>query len=193
MKRVRLDDMTTDDLDDLYARLEAAEALAERLSYADPHIRRALEQLPERCRYHGERLDPDHYSWGREACCDTGTPSLLRRRALAALDQLTAPPPDTGPDTSTDTVPASGGIVRTPVLAGETVDCGPLPTSTDSVRTGEDTDTEDTGHGVRIQYRARVPRHLVGDAVAEALGIIARETAPRPEEPAAIDPPPDHL
>ncbi|MEU0275946.1 hypothetical protein [Streptomyces sp. NPDC006307] len=192
MKRIRLDDMTTADLEDLYARLEAAEALADRLSYAEQHIRRALEQLPERCRYHGERLDPDHYSWAREACCDTGTPSLRRRRALAALDQLTAPPPDTSPDTSTDTVPASGGIVRTPVLAGETVDCGPVPTSTASVRTGEDTDTGDTEQGVRIEYRARVPRHLLGDAVAEALGIITRETAPGPDEPFTVESPTDH-
>ncbi|MBT2492349.1 hypothetical protein J7E96_28335 [Streptomyces sp. ISL-96] len=196
MKRIRLDDMTTRDLERLYARLEAVEAVVDRIPYAERHLRRALEQLPERCRYHGDRLDPDHFSWGREACCDTGTPSLRRRRALAALDQLTAMPPetpgDTGPDTSTDTVSASGGVLRTLLDVGESVDCGPLPTSTDTVRTPGDTDTEDIGQGVRIEYRASVPRHMLGAAVAEAFGIIARETAAAPEEPPPADAPPDH-
>lgn len=49
-------------------------------------IRRALEQLPAACRYHGTRLDSD--SPRREACCDTGLPSRLRRDALAALDRF---------------------------------------------------------------------------------------------------------
>lgn len=38
--------------------------------------------------------------------------------------------------------------------------------------------------GVRIEYRASVPRHLLGVAIAEAFDIIERET--RPED----DPPP---
>lgn len=50
-------------------------------------IRRALEALPATCRYHGDELE-----WGlrREACCDTGKPALLRRKAEDALKRATA-------------------------------------------------------------------------------------------------------
>lgn len=49
-------------------------------------LRRAVEELPAKCRYHD---DTTPYGVWREACCDTGVPA--RRRALAekALDALT--------------------------------------------------------------------------------------------------------
>ncbi|MEU9947052.1 hypothetical protein [Streptomyces sp. NPDC047939] len=51
-----------------------------------PVLRRAVETLPAKCRYHDETHP--HGTW-REACCDTGIPA--RRRALAeeALNALT--------------------------------------------------------------------------------------------------------
>ncbi|WP_406321775.1 hypothetical protein [Streptomyces sp. NBC_00519] len=38
--------------------------------------------------------------------------------------------------------------------------------------------------GVRIEYRATVPRHLLGAAIAEAFGIIERETQQQDSPPA---------
>ncbi|MGI5461083.1 hypothetical protein ACQEWB_49620 [Streptomyces sp. CA-249302] len=38
--------------------------------------------------------------------------------------------------------------------------------------------------GVRIEYRATVPRHLLGAAIAEAFEIIERETRPDDDQPA---------
>jgi hypothetical protein len=84
--------------------------------------------------------------------------------------------PGRTPDASGQRPDADGGHVRTPFIVGETVDCGPLPTSTDTARTRPDTDVPDTSGGVRVEYRARVPRHLMGAAFAEALDLIARET-----------------
>ncbi|MEU6016899.1 hypothetical protein ABZ826_23475 [Streptomyces sp. NPDC047515] len=43
-----------------------------------PALRRAVETLPAKCRYHDDTTP--HGVW-REACCDTGVPA--RRRALA--------------------------------------------------------------------------------------------------------------
>ncbi|MEU2265007.1 hypothetical protein ABZ568_00835 [Streptomyces olindensis] len=37
--------------------------------------------------------------------------------------------------------------------------------------------------GVRIEYRATVPRHLLGVAIAEAFDIIERETRPDDDPP----------
>ncbi|MFG2404216.1 hypothetical protein ACGFR8_07730 [Streptomyces brevispora] len=185
MTRTPLENLTAEGLDQLYARLEAAESVTRRIPHAAHRIREALEQLPEQCRYHRDRLDPDHLSRGREACCDTGVPSRRRRVALDALDGLTAPPPDTCPDTGPDTVSARGGALRTGVLVGESPDCGPLPTSTDTARTPPDTDT---GQGVRVEYRATVPRYLLGAALAEALGAIDDAT----RTPPPGDAPPDH-
>jgi hypothetical protein len=37
--------------------------------------------------------------------------------------------------------------------------------------------------GVRIEYRATVPRHLLGAAIAEAFDIIHQETQPPAERP----------
>jgi hypothetical protein len=51
-------------------------------------IRRALEALPERCRYHGDELVSKRPFWGDDSCCDTGKPSLYRRRALEALNRI---------------------------------------------------------------------------------------------------------
>ncbi|MHA6764734.1 hypothetical protein [Streptacidiphilus sp. PAMC 29251] len=55
-------------------------------------IRSALEKLPATCRYHGERIEPEGSSWVslRESCCDTGLPSVLRRRAMDVLDRIEA-------------------------------------------------------------------------------------------------------
>lgn len=53
-------------------------------------IRLALDKLPSSCRYHDD-IEPESMKY-REydgACCATGQPALLRRRALAALDRLT--------------------------------------------------------------------------------------------------------
>lgn len=51
-------------------------------------IRRALDELPSTCRYHGDNTAPDRPGWGRDACCDTGTPAQRRKDAEQALDQL---------------------------------------------------------------------------------------------------------
>lgn len=88
-----------------YARMRAAEGewpfadrqaeqqrqLTAAVPGAVPVLRRALEQLPETCRYHGDQLDPDHTRalYRSEACCDTGIPALRRRRAFEALASLT--------------------------------------------------------------------------------------------------------
>jgi hypothetical protein len=49
-------------------------------------IRAALDAMPPACRYHGTNLEGT--SRYREECCDTGKPSLLRRRALEALERV---------------------------------------------------------------------------------------------------------
>jgi hypothetical protein len=72
----------------------------------------------------------------------------------------------------------SGGVVRTPQDIGETPDCGPLPAVEDTVRTRPDNGSPDSDPGVRFAYRARVPRHLMGAAFAEALTLLAHETSP---------------
>lgn len=77
------------------------------------------------------------------------------------------------PGHSPDIPPARGSIVRT---IGETSDHDPTPTSTNTVRTSTDTAPTDNNPGVRITYTARVPRHLLGAALTEALNHIARET-----------------
>jgi hypothetical protein len=51
-------------------------------------IRAALEQMPGRCHYHGDRLDRPGI-WG-PACCGTGKPARARREALAALARIEA-------------------------------------------------------------------------------------------------------
>lgn len=51
-------------------------------------VRAALARLPDRCRYHGDRLDSDRPSYGREACCETGVPARRRRLAEEALQRL---------------------------------------------------------------------------------------------------------
>jgi hypothetical protein len=83
---------------------------------------------------------------------------------------------DPRPDTPDSVRTAVGGVVRTPLDIGEAHDCGPLPTRADTVRTRPDDLCPDTPDGVRVEYRARVPRHLVPAAFAEALDLIARET-----------------
>lgn len=55
--------------------------------------------------------------------------------------------------------------------------------SADTARTHPDTDT---GHGVRIEYRARVPRSHVADAISDALGIIATERNRRTQVRTAV-------
>ncbi|WP_405759507.1 hypothetical protein OG234_13485 [Streptomyces sp. NBC_01420] len=85
------------------------------------------------------------------------------------------------PDTSGQPRPMSGGHVpasrdtprtRRPLIA---------VTSPDTDRTRPDTDTPDTTDtrpgGVRVEYRARVPRRLLGAAVADAFNAIHQATA----------------
>lgn len=55
-------------------------------------IERALLQLPEKCRYHGDEIDRGGESWVSRPCCDTGFPSLLRREALRDLEALNEQP-----------------------------------------------------------------------------------------------------
>lgn len=55
-------------------------------------IRAALEELPERCRYHGDATEPRDRMFGREACCDTGIPARRRKLAEQALRALEAAP-----------------------------------------------------------------------------------------------------
>lgn len=47
----------------------------------------ALGELPENCRYHGADIVVERsLPWYSGACCATGERSLLRRRAIEALD-----------------------------------------------------------------------------------------------------------
>jgi hypothetical protein len=91
-ERIRLlDGMRQNNLDAACAaveRAEQAEAALARLTRALPAVRRALDSLPARCRYHGEDTDPRRPSYGHEACCDTGIPAQRRRLAEQALTQL---------------------------------------------------------------------------------------------------------
>ncbi|MFD3978324.1 hypothetical protein ACFWR6_07025 [Streptomyces griseus] len=69
--------------------------------------------------------------------------------------------------TGPDSVPDSVRTTRTPAPRQE---CAPALTSPDTVRTpGSDT--------VRVEYRATVPRRLLGAAIADAFGTIARARA----------------
>lgn len=81
-----------------------------------------------------------------------------------------------GPDGRPDTRTPTGGRVRTTPLVGEVVQDGPPPTRAETVRTTPDSPRPDNPGGVRIEYRARVPHRQLGAALAEAFGIIARET-----------------
>jgi hypothetical protein len=51
-------------------------------------IRKALNALPNQCRYHHDRTEPDSHARGREACCDTGVPAQRRKLAEQALQRL---------------------------------------------------------------------------------------------------------
>ncbi|WP_030236927.1 hypothetical protein [Streptomyces sp. NRRL S-350] len=126
--RIPLDDLTSDQLDELYDRLESAEAAAACTRHAMPLLRQALGDLPAACRYHGARLDPDRFAWGREACCDTGVPSRRRREAEAALDvlaQAVEPVRRTGP--SAATISARGQDPRQPAWDAVFAMIGTLP------------------------------------------------------------------
>ncbi|MFK0063408.1 hypothetical protein ACIQTN_29785 [Streptomyces werraensis] len=90
----------------------------------------------------------------------------LRREPGDAWDPVPDTPPDTPPDTS-------GHAVQGMVVHHH----GQPFTSTDTVRTHPGTDTPDTSDpGVRIEYRARVRRGQVHQAIAEAFDVISRET-----------------
>ncbi|MFJ2206001.1 hypothetical protein [Streptomyces microflavus] len=84
--------------------------------------------------------------------------------------------PGQHPDTSGHHPDVHAGRPRTLSSVDETSDHGTLPTSADTIRTRPDTDPADASGGFRFAYRARVPRHLMGAAFAEALDLIARET-----------------
>lgn len=91
-----MDATTCKQVEDILATAQAqtisivsASAVAKAVSREDlAAIRAALNELPNACRYHQDRLDPDRPGWGREACCDTGLPALRRRNAMAALDRI---------------------------------------------------------------------------------------------------------
>lgn len=62
-----------------------------RLTRADLKvIRRALDELPTECQYHGSEIVRDYGMWRGQACCDTGKPALARREAEEALRRLEA-------------------------------------------------------------------------------------------------------
>ncbi|MFF3096758.1 hypothetical protein [Streptomyces cyaneofuscatus] len=84
--------------------------------------------------------------------------------------------PGQHPDASGQRPDADDGRPRTLSAVDVTPDRAPLPTRADTIRTRPDTDTADASGGFRFAYRARVPRHLMGAAFAEALDLIARET-----------------
>ncbi|MET9321933.1 hypothetical protein ABZX75_17325 [Streptomyces sp. NPDC003038] len=88
--------------------------------------------------------------------------------------------PGQSPDTSEGSPDNRGGTVRTSPVVGETTECGSLPTSADTVRTPPDTNPADSPDGVRVEYRARVPRRLLGAAFAEAFAAIAAAHEPPP-------------
>jgi hypothetical protein len=52
-------------------------------------IRAALQELPSRCRYHGDDTAPPSGLIRREACCDTGIPAQRRKEAEAVLNRIT--------------------------------------------------------------------------------------------------------
>ncbi|MDX2922725.1 hypothetical protein [Streptomyces sp. NE06-03C] len=90
--------------------------------------------------------------------------------------------PGQHPDASGQCPDAGGGHIRITSAVDRTTDRDPLPTRTDAIRTRPDTDPADASGGFRFAYRARVPRHLMGAAFAEALDLIARETRTPLEE-----------
>jgi hypothetical protein len=121
--------------------------------------------------------------------CQLRPPSLEDREGYHAPDDrwtLLNTSADIRPDPDTSIRTVSGRVLRGPVID----ESGRPVTSTDTVHPdgGQDTVRPDTppadtpGHpsgGVRVEYRATVPRHLLGAAVAEALGAIERETKGR--------------
>lgn len=150
MNRIPLSALTEATLGELYDRLDDAEAAAAVARHAMPTLRKAVKELPAMCRYHGDRLDPDRFAWGREACCDTGTPARRRREAETALDvidQAAAPRRRTGPSAATaaarsqtpDTVRtaghATGGHVRELSGGRESISANQPATSADTIRT----------------------------------------------------------
>ncbi|MFD9422229.1 MULTISPECIES: hypothetical protein [unclassified Streptomyces] len=90
----------------------------------------------------------------------------------------------TGPDsapTCPDTVRDNLRTTRTPAPRQEHA---PAPTSADTARTRPDNPGEDSPDSVRVEYRARVPRRLLGAAIADAFGTIERaKAAARPHAP----------
>lgn len=129
-----------------------------------------------------------------------GLPGYEVHAGTSALIAVTAvpPPPAAGlPALSADSARMSGAVRRTPVRTGAGTGGRPHPTSAGTARTPPDTpaadtprtpgrrDTPDTrrtppdtdsGQGVRVEYRARVPRRQISAALAEAAAHIARET-----------------
>lgn len=61
------------------------------------------------------------------------------------------------------------------------------PTETDEQTSTPRPVDQETPRGVRIEYRARVPRHLMGVAFAEALAFIHRETQQQDDQPPSTD------
>ncbi|CAL9610283.1 hypothetical protein SUDANB1_05611 [Streptomyces sp. enrichment culture] len=93
--------------------------------------------------------------------------------ATEATSERTRPDRPDGHPEAARTV--SGEIVRPPVAD----DDGPAPTSADTRPDGDPDGTPDASGrpvaGVRVEYRATVPRHQLGAALAEAFGAIEAE------------------
>lgn len=158
--RIRLDDMTSLDLDDLYDRAESGEAAIAALpAILFEPLRKAFLHLSPTAR------TPEHLA---------GTAA---RTITALFADMSA---DTPPDIRTDIRTVSGKVIRSLPVDED----AQLVTRADTARTRPDGVAADASGGVRVEYRARVPRHLAGAAIAEALGAIAAETADRalPEE-----------
>ncbi|KPI33343.1 hypothetical protein OV450_1431 [Actinobacteria bacterium OV450] len=101
--------------------------------------------------------------------------------------------PDSTPDVRPDVRRARGGHPDVIPVVGENQDCGPLPTRADTVRPDTDSRPTDSRTGVRFEYRASVPRHLVGAAFAEAFALLGDELeadGQAPDDPLAPPPPP---
>jgi hypothetical protein len=112
-------------------------------------------------------VSDDGDPWVFDLATDADGHARAEATIAAALD----------PDSVPDTGHARGGIVRTCSVGEDNQDDGPLPTSADSVRTGHDDGPADNS-GVRVEYRARVPRHLLGAAIAEAAHAINTARTP---------------
>lgn len=91
--------------------------------------------------------------------------------------------PGQSPDMPQDIPTGTGGLVRTPPDTVQTAASRDVLSRQDTVRTRPDSEGPDTADSARIAYGARVPRRLLGGALAEVLARITREMrTPRQEQ-----------